>query len=156
MNDTYRCSPNGHGVHVTLALTSTTTVSVVCGVHSQTTDSRPDVEKSATTSLTQLPELPVRVAGHTDGSASLRADPADFTTLKPHGDVPDRVADLILRNDCGVRTSATAEHRTLVRRAANIVHLGSHRHHLDWQAVSTERSLCRQHTRIHHTTHARQ
>ena len=153
--DTYRCSPDGHGVHVTLALTSTTTVSVVCGVHGKTTDGWPDVQVSAATSLSELPELPVRVAGYTNSGASFRADSAHLTTLQTHSDISDDTIDIVLRNDCGVCASTSTEHRALVGCATDVEHLCSHRHHLHGQAVSAESGLRSQHTGIHHTTHTR-
>lgn len=130
-------------------------MSVVCGVHGKTTDSWPDVQVSAATSLSELSELPVRVAGYTDGGASFRADSAHFTTLQAHSDISDNAVDIVLRDDCGVCASTSTEHCALVGCAADVEHLGSHRHHLHGQAVSTESGLCCQHTRIHHTTHAR-
>lgn len=143
-------------MHVTLALTSTTTVCVVCSVHGDTTNGRSDVEMPAATSFAELSELPVRVAGHTDCGASLGADPAHFTTLQSYGHVSDLASDVVLRDDGGVRACATAEDRPLVCRAANAVYLSTHRNHLHRQAVATESGLGRQHTRIHDTTHARQ
>lgn len=152
---TYGCSPDRHRVHVTLALTSTTTVSVVCGVHGKTTDSWPDVQKSAATSLSELPELPGRVAGYTNSGTSFRADSAHLTTLQAHSDISDDAVDVVLCNHCGVCASTATEHCALVCCAANVKHLCSHRHHLHGQAVSAESGLRCQHTGIHHTTHAR-
>lgn len=152
---TYGCAPDRDRVHVTLALTSTTTVSVVCSIHSKTTDGWPDVQVSAAASLSELPELPVRVAGYADGGASFCADSAHLTTLQTHSNISDDAIDIVLCNDCGVSTSTSTEHCTLVGCAADVVHLSTHRHHLHRQAVSAESGLCCQHTRIHHTAHAR-
>jgi hypothetical protein len=141
-------------VHVTLALTSTTTVGVICGVHGKTTHGWPDVQMSAATSLSELSELPVRVTCDTDSGASFRADSAHFTTLQTDGDVPDDATNIVLRDDRGVCASTATENCALVGCAADVEHLCSHGHHLHGQAVSTESGLCCQHTRIHHTPHA--
>jgi len=130
-------------------------VSVVCGVHGKTTDSWPDVQKSAATSLSELPELPVRVAGYTNSGTGFRADSAHFTTLQAHSDISDNAVDIVLRNDCSMCASTATEHCALVGCAADVEHLCSHWHHLHGQAVSAKSGLRCQHTGIHHTTHAR-
>lgn len=107
---------------VTLTLTSTTTVGVVCCVHGQTTNRWSDVQVSAATSLAELSEMPERVAGSTDSAASLCADPANLATLQPNSDISDLASKLVLRDNRGMRASAAAEHRTLVGCAADTIH----------------------------------
>lgn len=106
---TYRCTPDRHWMHITLTLTTTTTMRMIHCVHSHTANGWSDVEPSASSRLSKLPEMPMRVAGDTDSTAGILADFAHFTTLKSNGDVHDLLAVLFLGDDGRVRACATAE-----------------------------------------------
>ena len=157
---TYRRAPDGHRMHITLALTAPTTVRMIRSVHCHTSDRRPDVEPPAAPSFAQLPELPVRIACHTNRRARIGIDFAHFSALQPDSHILDLFlalsAYLVLRDHCRVRARAAAEHCAFPCCRSNIVDLRAERHHAHRQTIPSERCLCRKHARVHDSAHALQ
>lgn len=96
-----RCSPDTDGVHVSLGLSSTTSVwmigwkslalcfgdkdeEVLTCVHSKTSDRGSDVQPSASTSLSELSEVMLWVAGDTDGGACVFCYSSYLSALQPY------------------------------------------------------------------------
>jgi len=151
-----RCAPDTDRVNVTLGLSSSTTVRMVGGVHSETSDRRSDVEPPASSGFTQLSEVIVRVTRDTDRRTRIWCDSAHFAALQTHRHVAHLVAELLFGDDHRECACTAAEDRSLACRASDIVHLRAQRNHVDRKTVAAKGSLCCQHTGIQDSSHALQ
>lgn len=176
---TYRNTPRTLRVNVTLGLTTTTTVRVVHGVHSQTTDGRADVQPARTTSLTQLSVVVIGVAGDTNSRTAILVNEASLTTRQADSDVLSQALLLLLLAQSqgllllfgliglnlllpgvatlgdygGICTSTSAQLAALVGPQSNIEDESADGNHVQRKAVSTPGSSRSQHTRVDSPAH---
>lgn len=137
-------------MHVTLTLTTSSSVGVVAGVHGQTTHRGPNVQPAGSSSLSELAMLPGGIADDADGGSGTLLDTPHLTRLQADDDT---VGALVARNDSGMGSSRAAEDGTSVCSRPHRVDDGSNGYHVQREAVSTPGCLCGQHTGIDDAAH---
>jgi hypothetical protein len=140
-------------MHITLTLTSSTTVRMIASVHSHTTHSRPNIQPSASPSLSELSVMPCGIARHANRRGGIFLHPSNLSTLQPDD---DRIRARVARDDGGMGASGPAEDGGTLFGGSDGVDNGSDRNHLQRQTIPSPSRLCRQHTRIDNTAHGRQ
>ena len=102
-------------MHISLTLTTSSSVGMVTGVHGKTTDRGANVEPAGSSSLSELAMLPGGVADDADGCGSILLDTAHLARLETNDNT---VGALVARND----GAHLAEHgvRVVVRAAEDV------------------------------------
>lgn len=139
----HRSTPYRHRMYVALTLTSSTTMRMVHSVHGHTTNCRSNVQPSTSTSLAQLSEMMVWIAGYANGGTCISANLSHFTTLQPDRHIHDLVLRcFLLRHNSRICTGTSTKDSSFLRIRPNTVHLSTKRYHLHREAVASECSLC--------------
>ena len=113
------------------ALTFTTTMRVIAGVHGRTTDRRAGSLPAGFTSFAEVDEVPVFVTNDTDGSAAVLEELADFARSQANDDIFAFVAKDLSRGSGG-----TAHLSAFARLKLEAMDEGSFRNVLKFEAVA--------------------
>lgn len=135
-------APDGSRRHVTLGLSSSTSVGMVAGVHGYTSHGGSDTSPSRSAGLSERLVLMVRSRHHTDGGRGLEMHVSLFATLHSHDGL---VLGGLLSNETSVGSGSSAELGLAVGLGGNGVDDGTHGDHPHGQTVALSTQSVGQH-----------
>lgn len=155
-----RRSPDRYRMHIALTFTTSTTVGMICSIHCHTSDCRSDIQPSTAPGLTQLSELMVWIARHSDGCTSIFRHSTHFSTLQAYNNILQPLfifrPSFISRNYSRIRARAATEDCRSSSSGTDTVYLRSQRDHMQGQAIAAKCCLGGEHTWVHYTAHTAQ